>query len=108
MAAQPAPLMATPTEESTTEDMASPDLGVRSVAELVAETLRGLHKVDEALVRLKATVGDDGYIDVEVTRVNFFGDNTTVRVLLYPTAAPVPPQPVPEPRSGGSHPGGLR
>jgi hypothetical protein len=88
--------------------MASPDLGVRSVAELVAETLRGLHKVEQALVRLEATVGDDGYINVEVTRVNFFGANTTVRVLLYPTAAPVPPQPVPEPRNGGSHPADLR
>jgi hypothetical protein len=64
-------------------------LPVRSVAELVAATLCGLHTVDGHFVDMNATLGDDGYIDVEVTRVYFDGENVTMRVLLHPTA-PVP------------------
>lgn len=103
MAAQPAPLVA-----PNAQALATTELGIRPVAELVAETVRGLHKVDGTLVRVQASVGDDGYIDVAVTRVNFFGEDATVRVLLYPTAAPALPQPVPEPRIGATQPSELR
>jgi hypothetical protein len=58
---------------------------VQSVAELIAATLCGLHRVNDHFVYMNATLGDDGYIDVEVTRVYFDGENAAVRVLLHPT-----------------------
>jgi hypothetical protein len=74
-------------------------IGVQAVAQLVAATACGLHRLNDHFVRVNATVGDDGYIDVEATRVNFTDENVTVRVLLYPTApVPIPPRSVPEPR----------
>lgn len=77
-----------------------PDLSVQSVARLVASTLSGMHRVNGQFVSVNATVGDDGYIDVQVTQVDFTAENATVRVLLYPTAAePTPHRPVPGPRN---------
>jgi hypothetical protein len=61
----------------------------RCVAELVTQTLCGLHRLDGHFVRMSATLGDDGYIAVDVTRIYFNGDDTTMRVLLHLTA-PVP------------------
>jgi hypothetical protein len=79
---------------------AGPGLTVQSVAALVAATLCGVHRVNGQFVRVNATVGDDGYIDVDVTQINFTAENATVRVLLYPTAAqPVAPRSVPGPKS---------
>jgi hypothetical protein len=87
--------------ESPTPDAAGgPGLSVQSVAQLVAGTVRGVHRVNGQFVRVNATFGDDGYIDVDVTQIDFTAENATVRVLLYPTAAqPVPPRSVPGPRS---------
>jgi hypothetical protein len=77
-----------------------PGLSMQSVAQLVAGTLCGVHRVGGQFVRVNATVGDDGYIDVDVTQIDFTAENATVRVLLYPTAAqPVPPGSVPGPRN---------
>ena len=77
-----------------------PGLSMQSVAQLVTGTLCGVHRVDGQFVRVNATVGDDGYIDVDVTHIDFTAENATVRVLLYPTAAqPVPPGSVPGPRN---------
>ncbi|MGH3685293.1 MAG: hypothetical protein ACRDRU_20280 [Pseudonocardiaceae bacterium] len=67
-------------------------LGIRSVAELVAHTLRGLHRCNDHFVRMNATLGEDGYIAVELTRVSIGGEDATVRVLLHPTG-PVPVTP---------------
>ncbi len=61
----------------------------RSVAELVTRTLCGLHRLDGDFVRMNATLGDDGYVAVDVTRVYFHGEDTTMRVLLHLTT-PVP------------------
>jgi hypothetical protein len=70
---------------------------VRSVAELVTQTLRGMHRLNGHFVRMKATLGDDGYIIVEVTRVHLDGEDATVRVLLHPTApVPIAPPPLAE------------
>jgi hypothetical protein len=81
---------------------ADQDLTVRSLAEFVATTLSGMHGVNGQFLCVKASVGDDGYIDVEVVRVSFSGEDVTVRVLLHPTA-PVPASrhtvPMPRPRS---------
>ena len=66
-----------------------PAVGIQSIAQLVATAVCGVHRVNDQFVRVNATLGDDGYIDVEVTQVDFTGENSTVRVLLYPTA-PVP------------------
>lgn len=75
-------------------------LEIRAVAELVATTMCGLHRLHGRFVRVNATLGDDGYINVEVTRMFFDGEDVTVRVLLYPTSPePVPPSSVPEPRN---------
>ncbi|MFN2535178.1 MAG: hypothetical protein ABR528_07990 [Pseudonocardiaceae bacterium] len=77
-----------------------PGLSMQSVAQLVAGTLCGVHRVGGQFVRVNATVSDDGYIDVDVTQIDFTAENATVRVLLYPTAAqPVPPGSVPGPRN---------
>ncbi|MDQ4105515.1 MAG: hypothetical protein M3186_18050 [Actinomycetota bacterium] len=82
-----------PTEAQKSDEPADAGLGVRLVAELVTSTLCGLYRVNDQFVRMNAALGDDGYIDVEVTRVCFNGDDATVRVLLYPTApVPVVPQ----------------
>ena len=87
--------------EAPTPDVAGgPGLSVQSVAALVAGTVCGVHRINGQFVRVHATVGDDGYIDVDVTQIDFTAENTTVRVLLYPTAAqPAPSRSVPEPRS---------
>lgn len=76
-------------------------LGLRSVAELVTSTLCGLHRLNGHFVRMNATLGDDGYIAVDVTRVSLTGEDATVRVLLHPTApltlpVTVSPQPLAE------------
>lgn len=77
----------TPPEAPTPDAAGSPGLSVQSVAQLIASTLSGMHRVNGQFVSVNATVGDDGYIDVQVTQVDFTAENATVRVLLYPTAA---------------------
>jgi hypothetical protein len=75
------------------DESAGARIGVQSIARIIAAAVCGLHRVDEEFVRVNAALGDDGYIDVEVTRVDFSGTNVTERVLLYPTApVPVPPR----------------
>lgn len=75
-------------------------LSVQSVARLVASTLSGLHRINGQFIQVNAAVGDDGYIDVNVTGVDFTAENPTIRVLLYPTAAePVESRSIPGPRS---------
>ncbi|HET9257650.1 MAG TPA: hypothetical protein VFO16_20945 [Pseudonocardiaceae bacterium] len=55
--------------------------------------------MNDQFFTVNATLGDDGYISVEVTQVQFAGENATVRVLLYPTApVPVASRSVPGPR----------
>jgi hypothetical protein len=66
----------------------------RCVAELVTRALCGLHRLNGDFVRMNATLGDDGYVAVDVTRVYFNGEDTTMRVLLHlATPVPVTPQP---------------
>jgi hypothetical protein len=78
-------------------------LGIRSVAELVTHTLSGLHRCNDHFVWMKATLGDDGYIALELTRVYIDGEDATVRVLLHPTG---PVTVTPQPRAGtGPGPG---
>jgi hypothetical protein len=72
------------------------DVGLddRCVAELVTQTLCGLHRLDGHFVRVNATLDDDGYVAVDVTRVSFDGADTTMRVLLHlTTPVPVTSQP---------------
>lgn len=78
-----------PPEAPELDESVDAGLGVRSVAELVSAALCGLHKVNDHFIRMNAALGEDGYIDVEFTRVSFGGQDAAVRVLLYPTA-PVP------------------
>ena len=74
----------------TEEDIGFAD---RCVAELVTRALCGMHRVNGHFVRMNATLGDDGYVAVEVTRVYFNGEDTTMRVLLHlATPVPVTPQ----------------
>jgi hypothetical protein len=93
MAIQPAPPEEPNSEAPNSEALAETGLDIRSIAELVAARLCGLHKVNDHFVRIDATLGDDGYIDVDVTRVYFIGENVTVRVLLQPTAPVLVPPP---------------
>lgn len=89
-----------PSQAPGSHSAADSSLGVRSVAELVATTMCGLHMLHGQFVRVNATVGDDGYIDVEVTRMFFDRDDATMRVLLYPTAPePVVPSSASGPRN---------
>jgi len=89
-----------PPQASTSDSPGSSGLSVQSIARLVASTLCGIHKVNGQFVSVNATVGDDGYIDVDVTAIDFAAENARVRVLLYPTAAqPVASRSVPGPRS---------
>lgn len=83
MSTQPAPSPRHRDEEGAAR------IGVQAVARLLAEAASGLHRLNGDFVRVNASLGDDGYIDVEVTRVDFAGEDSTERVLLYPTA-PVP------------------
>ena len=76
-------------------------IGVPAIARFVAATVSGLHRFNNDFIRVNAALGDDGYIDVEVTRVNFSGEDVTERVLLYPTA------PVPLPSRAGPRPSGA-
>ena len=69
--------------------MTDAGLDGRCVAELITHTLCGLHRCDGHFVQMKATLGDDGYIAVDVTRVHLDGDDAVVRVLLRLTG-PVP------------------
>ncbi|MGH3779193.1 MAG: hypothetical protein ACRDRO_00825 [Pseudonocardiaceae bacterium] len=88
MIAQPAPAEAP--DFDTPVDTGLDD---RCVAELVTRTLCGLHRLDGHFVRMNATLGDDGYVAVDVTRVYFNGQDTTMRVLLHlATPVPVTPQ----------------
>jgi len=74
---------------------------VQSVTGLIATTLCGLHRVNDHFVHMNATLGDDGYIDVEVTRVYFDCENVAVRMLLHPTGPVlVPPHSVAKIGSG--------
>ncbi len=57
----------------------------RFIAELVTHTLCSLHRLQERFLRLTATLGDDGYIALDVTQMNFTGEDATVRVLLHLT-----------------------
>jgi hypothetical protein len=89
MTVQPAPAQASGLE--TEPDIESND---RGVAELVTWALCGLHRLNGYFVRMNATLGDDGYVAVDVTRVYFNGEDTTMRVLLHlATPVPVTPQP---------------
>jgi hypothetical protein len=75
-----------------------PAVGIQSVAQLVATAVHGVHKVNDQFVSVNATLSDDGYIDVEITRVDFTAENSTVRVLFYPTApVPISSRSVPKP-----------
>jgi hypothetical protein len=75
-----------------------PGLGIQSVAQLVAAAVCGVHRVNGQFISVSATLGDDGYINVEATRMDFTGENSTVRVLFYPTApVPVPSRSLPDP-----------
>ena len=80
MTVQPAPAQAPGFE--TEADFGFND---RGVAELVTRTLCGLHKLNGNFVRMNATLGDDGYVAVDVTRVYFNGEDTTIRLLLHIT-----------------------
>jgi hypothetical protein len=81
-----------PSQASGSHAAADSSFGIRSVAELVATTMCGLHRLHGQFVRVNATLGEDGYIDVEVTRMFFDREDATMRVLLYPTA-PEPASP---------------
>jgi hypothetical protein len=89
-----------PSQASGSHAAADSCLAIRSIAELVVSTMCGLHRLHGEFVRVDATLGDDGYIDVEVTRMFFDRENATVRVLLYPTATePVAPSSAGGPRN---------
>ncbi|MGB8961186.1 MAG: hypothetical protein WCC38_04420 [Pseudonocardiaceae bacterium] len=77
------------------------ELDDRCIAELVTHALCDLHSAQGGFVRLKATLGDDGYITVDVTRINFTGEDATVRVLLHLTT----PVTVTSPPRTQIHPG---
>jgi hypothetical protein len=82
-----------PTEAPGCDTAADIGLDDRRVAELVTQTLCGLHRLDGHFVRMNATLGGDGYVAVDVTRVYFNGEDTTMRVLLHlATPVPVTPQ----------------
>lgn len=67
----------------------------RRVAELVTHILCGLHRLGGHFVRINASLGDDGYVAVDVTQVSFDGADTTMRVLLHlTTPVPVTSQPL--------------
>jgi hypothetical protein len=80
MTVQPAPAQAPGLD--TGADFGFDD---RGVAELVTRTLRGLHKLNGNFVRMNATLGGDGYVAVDVTRVYFNGEDITIRLLLHLT-----------------------
>ena len=89
-----------PSQASGSHAAADSSFGIRSVAELVATTMCGLHRLHGQFVRVNATLGEDGYIDVEVTRMFFDREDATMRVLLYPTAPePASPSSTSEPRN---------
>ncbi|MBV8539970.1 MAG: hypothetical protein JO063_05080 [Pseudonocardiales bacterium] len=93
-------IQSVPSEPPRFEAPAATGLEARSIAQLVAAKLCGLHKVNDYFIRMDATVSDDGCIDLEVTRVYFGGENVTVRMLLQPTApVHVPPHSLLGPRS---------
>ena len=80
MTVQPAPARAPGLE--TEADIEFDD---RGVAELVTRTLCGLHRLNGHFVRMNASLGDDGYVAVDVTRMYFNGEDVTIRVLLHLT-----------------------
>ncbi|MDQ3903916.1 MAG: hypothetical protein M3300_00325 [Actinomycetota bacterium] len=87
-------------EALTPDATGSAALSIQSVARLAASALSGLHRVNGQFLHVSAAVGDDGYIDVNVTGVHFAAENVTIRVLLYPTAAePVGPRSKSGPRT---------
>jgi hypothetical protein len=100
MTIQSAPPETPDFEVPDSEVPAETGLEVRSIAEMVATRLCGLHRVNDHFIRMDAILGDDGYIDLEVTRVYFGGENVTVRMRLQPTTpVPVPSHSVLGPRS---------
>jgi hypothetical protein len=53
------------------------------LAELIASPLSSTHLIDGHFFRMNARV-DDGYIALDITRIDFHSNNeTTVRVLLH-------------------------
>lgn len=90
----------TAASEALVPGVAGSPPSVHSVARFVAGSLSGLHRVNGQFVQVTAAVERDGYIEVNITGVDFTAENATIRVLLYPTAAePVTPESVPGPRS---------
>lgn len=65
-------------------------LEVASIAELITQRLCGLHRVNDHFVRIEATLGNDGYIALDVTRIDCPGEDPTIRVLLHLTATMEP------------------
>lgn len=59
----------------------------RRITEYLAGCLtHGPHPLNESIVSSDATIGDDGYITVDLRQWNFAGPDAVVRVLLHPTA----------------------
>lgn len=77
-----ADLTATMASNGTTDPAAL----AKAIAEHFAARLTSMDVVNGAFIRTKAEVTDHGYITVDVTQVNYGGDDKTVRVLLQPTA----------------------
>lgn len=77
-----ADLTTTMASNSTTDPAAL----AKAIAEHFAARLTSMDVVNGAFVRTKADVTDHGYITVDITQVNYGGDDKTVRVLLQPTA----------------------
>lgn len=67
-----------------------------TLAELIASPLSSTHLIDGHFFRMNATV-DEGYIALDITRVDFHSNTeTTVRVLLH-LSEPITITPATEP-----------
>lgn len=75
----------TPTASSSDANVDT-GLKVCFLAELITKALCGLHEVNGYFLRTSATLGVEGIITLEVTRVYFDGDDATVYIALHPTA----------------------
>jgi hypothetical protein len=80
------------------------DLG-DEVTQYIAQCCTRTHVVNGKFFRSRAEVGSDGYITVEVERVNFDGPNFVIQTRLHPTTPVI--LPIEEPSLPALSPGGV-
>lgn len=82
--------MTSPISNGTVATTGNDDLG-NEVTQYIAQCCTRTDVIKGKIFRSRAEVGGDGYITVEVERVNFDGPNFVIQTRLHPTTPVIVP-----------------